>query len=544
MISSIYNFHNVLLSNDIYEFVDPNYASNYMKSYIPTKLDIIEYIETNNIDNIVVKYNNIYDIKYIILNKSKIRISPVNQNSCHLMRLIWLKKMKNYDFDLDVDININDLSDIIIEICDLINDKPFDYCTVCGIKLELKCDLINCCSLNSCQIQSKHIVIDNRIIDLYKKDPFLCEVLINILVEGVNHPKGEKIFSPFPVIKNITNLNKLKQTIISQKNNLEISNISTSQNDIELHKKIGNISYAIINNAIMDNHFSLNTIEKVIINNPMNVLKMEMNTASDHENFKIIGLNYPIETENNFKKEYFLFHGTPLSSWFPIIKNGLKIMSNTEFMTNGSAYGNGIYLSDEFSMSLGYSTMNNNGNNKKIVGVFEIANKIDQYKKTQSIYVVSNEKVLLLRYLIVVKNNLSSITCTELSKYFVKQLSIINNTNKQKFDNVKTKRFNIELKLLCKNTNVVNVNVINEMENWKIELDEINGKKISLDIYFNDYPQLPPKILLDCDFSFKNNISNENLESIIPEINISQWNITTNLSSLVDMFHKRIINFL
>ena len=40
------------------------------------------------------------------------------------------------------------------------------------------------------------------------------------------------------------------------------------------------------------------------------------------------------------------------------MKNGLKNLSNTQLMANGAVHGNGIYLSDLFSMSLGYSKPN------------------------------------------------------------------------------------------------------------------------------------------------------------------------------------------
>ena len=76
---------------------------------------------------------------------------------------------------------------------------------------------ISCCNNNACYIQSKHLVLDNAITDLYKKDSYLCEFLINILIDGTTHPKKEKIFKPLPVIKNISTLTQLIELIANYK---------------------------------------------------------------------------------------------------------------------------------------------------------------------------------------------------------------------------------------------------------------------------------------------------------------------------------------
>eukprot|EP00897_Mesotaenium_endlicherianum_P010847 jgi/Mesen1/9791/ME000007S09852 len=52
---------------------------------------------------------------------------------------------------------------------------------------------------------------------------------------------------------------------------------------------------------------------------------------------------------------FFAFHGSPSANWFSILRNGLRSMSNTRFMSTGAAHGAGIYLSDHLSTSLGYA---------------------------------------------------------------------------------------------------------------------------------------------------------------------------------------------
>jgi hypothetical protein len=572
MVESVIKYHTEFVSNNIYKLIDPDLKSNNLKGCVLSQLEIIDYIQTNNLDKVDIIYGDKYVIKYsnTNLDKNIIKICPLEPNSVHLLRLINLKKNPEYKFELEMEINQINLPDILMEISDYIDTNnqnhtnPMDYCTVCGSELILKgLDKIVCCSSDNCITQSKHIVIDNRITDLYKKDPFLCEILIDILIDGTTHPKGEKIFKPLPNIKNIHNLTELILLIASEINNLSIRKISESSNDIELNKKIGSNAYAIINNTISDNYFSLNTIEKFqtdVFNRGINGLNRTEDDVFNSKNVKFIGLNYSYEIESKFKKEYYLFHGTPIYSWYPIVKNGLKVMSGTEFMANGAAYGNGIYLSDQFSMSLGYSSRNGLNTNKSrcIVGIFEIADQIEKHKKTQNIFVINNDKIMLLRYLVVINGTLNFKQSEELSDYFIKYLGSINKINEKKSINIKNKRFGAEMKLLNNNSKVANVEIIEEISNWKIQLDEIKGKKILLNIYFNDYPKLPPKIFIESglDLSIKNIIcnsdsnsnSNSNYNSNssvnIPEINPSKWEITTNLSKIIDIIHNCLMNLL
>lgn len=49
------------------------------------------------------------------------------------------------------------------------------------------------------------------------------------------------------------------------------------------------------------------------------------------------------------------FHGSNGENWHSILRNGLKNASGTSLQVNGTAYGNGVYLSPNASVSFGYS---------------------------------------------------------------------------------------------------------------------------------------------------------------------------------------------
>ena len=162
------------------------------------------------------------------------------------------------------------------------------------------------------------------------------------------------------------------------------------------------------------------------------------------------------------------------------------------------------------------------------------------------IFVVDDDKIMLLRYLIVIEGILQASHYQELSDYFVKYLGSINKLNEKKSINIKNKRLNAEIKLLNSNNKVFQVEMIGETTNWKIILNEIKGKKIVLNVYFNDYPKLPPKISLETNLNLmkKKNICDNNSNIIISEINPSNWEITTNLSKIVDILYNCISNTL
>lgn len=547
--------HNNLLSKEIFEFLDSNINSNTLKDIKSTQKEIIEYVITNNLDNIEVKYHNYNSnsIEYIIkykTNNDTITIIPTEPNSVHLVRLLGLKNIKKYSLSLNITIDKLFLQEILLEINCFFDQTtkfdPMDYCSVCGKKLYIiGLNKILCCDRDTCKLESKHIVMDNRISELYKKDPYLCEFLINILISGTKHPKEEKIFKPLPIIKNIKNLSEFKNLIKieSDLNNLNIKNLSKSADDIELLNLIGSSSYAIINNSISDNFFSLSTIENFKTEIFNRGVKLIQNSPFESPDVKFIGLNYSYNIEYNFPKEYYLFHGAPIYSWYPIIKNGLKVMSGTEFQSNGASYGNGVYLSDTFSLSLGYSkigiNLDKNNKNPNIVGVFEIAKDIAQYNKCNGIYVVPDDKVLLLRYLIVIHNNFSNFQ--ELTDYFIKYLGSINKDEKKKSTDIKNKRLCVELKLLNSNNKISDVQIISESANWIIRLKDIQNKKNQLNVYFTDYPKLPPKILLESELKI-NKIINNNMEIILQELKPLNWEVTIKLTNIVDIIYNCLLN--
>lgn len=513
-----------------------------------------------------------YKIKYMI-NKTNIQMSPVNINSVHLIRILGINKIPNYNFELDIEFDYNYFPDILMEMSnlltrDILNNKLdlMDYCSICAQPLNIGgvnirgMDKIQCCDNEICNTKSKICVMDSRIIDNYNKDPFMVELMIIILINGVYHPKKELIFSPIPILPNIRTFDQFINLLESENrnNNLNITNISMNKNvsDIELYRQIGPYGYGIINNAISGNYFSMNTIVN-FMNNTLEFHKLKLHiqkSVFECEEVKFVGFNYSFETERLFKKKHYLFHGSHIHSWYPIIKNGLKVMSGTKFQANGAAYGKGVYFSDSFDFSLCYSghigsiyrhqktsSEEERIPKKKIVGVFEINDDINKYKKSNNIFVINKEEIMLLRYLVVIDPNFS-MSFAEITEYFFNFLPSLNVSNEKKGDKIKNKRLISEMKLLKTNPNVQNIEIIEEISEWEITLCNIQEHNTKIKVYFNEYPSMPPKLIIES--SIPTNILPSNSDDMVflPELNPSQWNLTTNLSKIVDTIYNHTMN--
>ncbi|CAK0801600.1 unnamed protein product [Prorocentrum cordatum] len=109
----------------------------------------------------------------------------------------------------------------------------------------------------------------------------------------------------------------------------------------------------------------------------------------------------------------FAFHGSPLPSWYSIVRNGLRNLSGTEFQNNGAAYGPGVYLADQLDVSEFYCNGFSGhgyfpcsfGEKVQVVGVFEYVKDPSCWRQNRwqrgGITVVSDPSALMLRYILV-----------------------------------------------------------------------------------------------------------------------------------------------
>lgn len=106
----------------------------------------------------------------------------------------------------------------------------------------------------------------------------------------------------------------------------------------------------------------------------------------------------------------FAWHGSALENWHSILREGLHF----ETRAHGRAYGDGIYLSNQFGVSLGYTSPARSGaaswpqsmlNMKTMVSLNEVVNCTSQFISSRPHYVVNKLDWIQPRYLFVHTNN-------------------------------------------------------------------------------------------------------------------------------------------
>eukprot|EP00742_Colponemidia_sp_Colp-10_P007439 GILJ01008009.1.p1 GENE.GILJ01008009.1~~GILJ01008009.1.p1 ORF type:complete len:1020 (-),score=161.50 GILJ01008009.1:314-3328(-) len=108
---------------------------------------------------------------------------------------------------------------------------------------------------------------------------------------------------------------------------------------------------------------------------------------------------------------FFVWHGSSFENWYSILRNGLRVLSNTRLMTAGAAYGSGIYVSPTTQVSWGYSSRVQSTkpawNHSQFapgtlaIAICEVIDNGQTVKNSNQIWVVPKEDCITLRYFIV-----------------------------------------------------------------------------------------------------------------------------------------------
>lgn len=472
--------------------------------------DVYEY----DIDDDIYNYKD--NIKFSYKDDKHITITPHNIPSLHLLWYIVRTITNKYNntitcYDCDKKL----INNFMLEL----NEKytKNKYHTINSRCLI--CNSMDCCN-NTCKTRLYYTITDNTIMDMYNSDSNLCYTLLHVFDACMNTNRTG-IITPLPIFENCNNVNSVIEYYNRNNNNtiLNIINIfKNSKTDIDVYNQLGNKQYCIIKNALSNNFFSMNT--KTFFET-----KTKFTEMIDNDYISIIKINYSAELENQYPNKYYLYHGSSLDCWYPIIKNGLKNMSGTANQINGAAYGSGIYFSDSSSFSYNYSGTKykiKQNADIKIVGVFEIKEDPNTYKKTNNIFVIPDETIVLMRYLIVFKKN--SQQYDQIDNYFRNFLTNSSLTRKIESAKITDKRLNNELKKLNENSKIKSINT-DIVDCWYIELH--NTKHI--EIKFNKYPVIAPTMTI-----IKENNKCVNTKVELEELIPSKWKPTNLLTNIID----------
>jgi ubiquitin-protein ligase len=244
-------------------------------------------------------------------------------------------------------------------------------------------------------------------------------------------------------------------------------------------------------------------------------------------------VTHSISAENNFRKKSttksYLYHGSHISNWYSILKNGLKNYSEDKTMRiNGAAYGAGIYLSNSVQLSASYSVSTGVSRRKQaspntdfmIIAVVELAGNSEDYKKSSTIFVVEDDSLIMIRELILIPidtgTQVINTLAVSLNEHYANDIHVEVNKKINRASVVSQRRLLSELTKMKKERDKLTADTIpyvpalieDNLFKWKVRLinfpqdlpittqmKKYNIKEVELEIRFSmDYPHDPPFI--------------------------------------------------
>lgn len=306
-------------------------------------------------------------------------------------------------------------------------------CVICGNIIEAFNDTVEICNNESCEFMSRSLLLNNNFVTQFIKSNYDESILLlNMAKNAICCDNAKLLYKPIPKINNI-NIDTLKTIIDMFTINNEIKQINALNTDLEIVDKYGPTIYGFIKFTLKSNLINIKKID-------MFKIKKLHTYEVIHDDYNISEFNKLVATNGS----RYLFHGSHSNNWYSIMMNGLQIYSNTSRMTNGRAYGDGIYLSDSFQLSQSYSQKYSAGT--FIVGVFEIIGDISRFSKANNIYVVNDIKMLRMKYIIQnVSNHLSMIALDQITNKFKVTMVQDKKIKINYFTNMRNKRLMMEI---------------------------------------------------------------------------------------------------
>ena len=395
---------------------------------------------------------------------------------------------------------------------------------------------------DSCLDDFCNISEDNYLVNKYKDNPLVFELLVNTAISCLNSTKRDIIYKPKPNKLSFSEIQSCIPNDFLKNINEYFSNF---RKDIDIINKFGSRFYYFLKFTIITNNTNLIASK---LNSSKNVF-LEQTPKNIYEGNIQFDINYSPSTEKKFKdiERYYLFHGSSSSNWYGMLRNGIKNCSGTALMANGAAYGPGIYLSDSLNFAKTYSCkyIGKNLNDLLIIGVCQVKNPIKNYFKNTNIYVVSDDSELILRNIIILNNSQNSL---DIEKYYREHLPLefsFSNKNIFKIHNkrlIKEIEYLEKIKKKSKNDLIENMIIDSKLEpflqiniNLKLNLETLN--EIKINFILRDFPNNPPIIFLENILVNHKNFLNKNIyidSDILPK----NWNIK---SKLVDYINKIIM---
>lgn len=457
--------------------------------------------------------------------------------------------------------------------------KLYNYCYNCGDILELPGEGFGACDNEDCIGICNCLLLDDSVTKeylRYKDSPkvVVIDFIIETAYRACKSARRNIIYEPQP--KYFHKIAKEKKVdfwlliddfIKQWKLDKLLDEIKKSDSDNELYNSIGDMAYAFVkyslksNKTIIYQNNIFNSHDVCEISKDEKEANLMVEQLLELTQFSVRNTHQEEDRFKKAKETIYLYHGSSADNWYSIMRNGLKVGSKSKYFRNGAAYGNGIYLSDNISLSLGYSA-----GDKIIVSVYEVIGTLAEFKKAANIYVVPDETKVLLKYIMVFPysgkyGHLGQGLTNILNHKFKSCIKNDHVAKQQSIHNKRMKRLMREFKIFSEqepdelgfrfeviddaNFNVWQIYIKDFEGNKNIHNDmkELNINEVELEFTFNEnYPFEPPFVrVLSPRFDFKTGHVTLG-GSICMELLTNQgWDPTTSISTVVTYVKSAIL---
>jgi|SaaInlStandDraft_4_1057021.scaffolds.fasta_scaffold01897_2 ubiquitin-protein ligase len=370
------------------------------------------------------------------------------------------------------------------------SDNILQYCTICGKKIG-SYDHIYHCDANNCKKQYMKTITNNIVMDCFNNDKLSFDLLVSTAYFCLLHSKKDIFFNPLP--PGFENCNEIIEKLRYKRENYNnlLVKLFNINDDYELAEEIAMVDYAFLKFIITSNITNIRS--DLLFDDNKKKLNIDSHKLFDDTTLISYKVDHPPHLTSQFEniKHSYLFHGSSLSNWYSLLRNGVKVCSGTNMQLHGSAYGNGIYLSNVSNVAMGYGNSGGVGCNYVAFGVFQVMQPIENYKKTHSIYVVPNSDELILRYIIVTSNNLK--ICDKINNYFTQQRVAEITQSSEKCSTIRNNRIAKDMHKISKNDNCKIDMADNTLAIFFTDHESNTHIEICIK-YSENYPMEPPHI--------------------------------------------------
>lgn len=289
---------------------------------------------------------------------------------------------------------------LVLELVEAFLDLS-DHCCVCRALLTEPGIKPTPCDNELCRFSYQELGVGSDVYREIKRDPPAADLVYTMFACAID----TQYLIPAPSgytkqdLKSIVNKTPSMEHILG-----------TCKTDKEIAQSFGEDVLSLLRWVLLTNRSQFMSLQK----------KLEIEEFKKYTKYQFLVLSSTPEKEEKFRElqstygSFYLWHGSDVSRWHAIFRNGLKNMSNTPGQANGAVYGEGIYFAPESNTSVGYSRNGENGyknsmfeRHLSIIALCEIA-KVPDLKDNGWCQTLRVEEACIVRFLMVNFNGGSS----------------------------------------------------------------------------------------------------------------------------------------